>query len=730
MTRAFGFAGLVIALLGCGPQSFQPHFEAPEARSARLLPAQATHPAPRQDSRAFVGVTTAPTQLFAWDPDRGLLWEQPVEAKSAPLIVGDAVVLQEQDGVVVRNLSDGARRVVVSDNGQLVGADGIGSLLVIAVRYEGVGPRGSISLVDGSSVRWTAPLTMPVGVPALIDRHVLVPWATQRLSALSVSDGTELARWHFNNTVLGHALVTNGHVLVGQLGWTRLDERVLQASPDPFAVFTPFRRPLPVQLPLLRDGYLAVAEPENAQHRLALDWQVVAAPDGTLSTANNMLLWRFYRLLFALSSSADELRWVRTFDHDLVGVAIAPGGSFIADSAGTLRFVGDNGVTIMRRELGRSLQVLAIRPAGWIPAADATTDATEAPTGTLREQLYAAAAFDDDRLGAARAYAVEHLARDNDASVTAQLIVLCEDRRSPPQLVSAACAGLAERETGGPDVLTALRRRASFLDGTTAPPVGPLARAAIKMKLHAAGPLLAAHAEDPNTPADDLVVLFDALAQLKHRPAAGPIERFVRLHHAEPAGAELIPALQAATRALSTLRVHSAREALEQVAEDGLTAPALRESATAALAQLNAPAVSSAAQASEANEAAGDTEAPAEVITDPRPSALTPEMVFKAMTPVRRSLVQCFAGDPAHPLQARLSMVVDGAGKSEGIFVVPTTLQACVEPLIRTIQFPATRAGRQRLTHIIRAAVVAPTSPPRKPSKKPTPATTVPPAAG
>jgi hypothetical protein len=47
-------------------------------------------------------------------------------------------------------------------------------------------------------------------------------------------------------------------------------------------------------------------------------------------------------------------------------------------------------------------------------------------------------------------------------------------------------------------------------------------------------------------------------------------------------------------------------------------------------------------------------------------------------------------------------MNVQGEGKVEGVFVTPTTSQACMEPLVRETRFPATRLGRQRITHLVR----------------------------
>jgi hypothetical protein len=71
---------------------------------------------------------------------------------------------------------------------------------------------------------------------------------------------------------------------------------------------------------------------------------------------------------------------------------------------------------------------------------------------------------------------------------------------------------------------------------------------------------------------------------------------------------------------------------------------------------------------------------------------------------VRQQLSQCLVADPSRPRIARVSMVVQGEGRVEGVFVIPTTSQACMEPLVREAKFPATRAGRQRITHVVHGA--------------------------
>jgi hypothetical protein len=89
-----------------------------------------------------------------------------------------------------------------------------------------------------------------------------------------------------------------------------------------------------------------------------------------------------------------------------------------------------------------------------------------------------------------------------------------------------------------------------------------------------------------------------------------------------------------------------------------------------------------------------------EVLTDPRPYALTPEVVRGVLTQLRPSLGRCVAADESKPRSGRASIVVDAAGEVEGVFVLPSTLSACVEPVLRAAKFPVTRAGRQHISHV------------------------------
>ncbi len=689
----------VLGASGCGGSSLESKFQKPVAPTELNVAKQVATASARHERPVAVGITTDPARLCAWELSGGMLWEHPIEAVSNPLVVGDAVVLQERQGIVVRDLATGEVRVVVDDEGHLTGADGIGSTLVITISYDDGDLSSKIIRVDGDTISWRQSLNQPAGIPALVGDRVLVPWATQRLSVLASVDGSELARWDFTNLTLSHALVDRGRVFVGEHGLLRVEEDLPAHREGPVSLYAPMKRNLPGQPPLLRDGTQPVPSPDSAGNRLRVDWRVGSNPSAP-GVEHDLLLERFYRVAFGLAASTDEVRWIRVFDHDLIGASVEPGGIWLADSEGELRVLDASGATHFSRPLGRSLRTLTIRASEWLPAMN--TAATEKPLGSMHDQLLLAAQVNDDRMSAARAYAIERLATTADPGVTAELIALCGDTANPEPVTLSACTQLAAHGKNASEVLSSLRQRASFLDTRAAPPVGALAQVAVRLKLRPAAPLLVSQAEDPHTSSADLVSVFQALAELEHRPAASTLERFVRLHHAEPQGAELGPALFAALDALGSLRAQSARATLTEIAADGLTPQGIRDKARDIIGVVDSPPVVAkpTAVVSPPPKPVEEPE-PVEVETDPRPYSLTQSDVQRTLNPLHKTLLRCVQSDPAQLKSARVSIVVSGDGLVEGTFVTPTSVQPCMDPILRAAKFPSTRLGRQHVTHTV-----------------------------
>jgi hypothetical protein len=677
----------------CTTASFRPTFKSPERPKAEQIATELASVPPRTERSVIVAVAAEGKELIAWDLEKGLSWRAGADVRSAPLIAGNYVITQEGEAVVVRDLGSGVKRASLDDGGKLVGADGEGDAAVISLAYasaENGEPQGEIVYVAGGSVRWAQELKLAVGTPALARGYVLVPWATHRLSVLDTRDGAELARWYFNAAVLGHTQVEDGRVYVGQHGLLRVRPELLAAKLENVTMIAPSPRTLPGQPPLLLDGYAPVPEPSNAQHRVRLSFRV-GDNDGL---DQGMFFARFYRIVLGLNASDDQVRFARVLERDVIGAQATAHGLMVVDEGGGVQLINHAGQAQPVAQLPAGLVAASVRARGYAPA-PAAAGATPAPAmPPLEQQLLAAALVDDSRLAMGRQYAVEQLARSASAEVTGQLIAMCSDAKSPESVRRAACIRMTERDKGGDAVLATLRNA----DGAR-PSLGALAKAAAHLELKAAAPLLLPHVLDPRTPPGELARLIEALGKLQHAPAAPVIDRFLRLHHAEPETAELGPALQAAAIALAELRAKSFRATLERVHADNLASENVRKSAGEALLALDAPPVKAqpAAVAAAPQAPAAAPVAPA----DTRPRYLSTEIIDAALKPVRHKLVSCL-GTATGVSQARVAMTIDGQGAVERVFVSPADRQACIEPIVRAQKFPATQQGRQNVSHMVR----------------------------
>lgn len=694
---------LAFAAAGCAPKTLiTGAFTRPTTLRSGDVLAKIDEPPARQDAPAMVGVTED-GHLFLWSFEGGLQWRLDVEATSAPLLAGPIVVTQEGDRVVARTVENGAELFVVDeDEARLVGADSAGGLSVVAVQFEdrNGSERGMVVAARGGKIVWETELSRSVGTPAVVDGHVVVPWGTLHISLLDAANGTEAQRVDLRDSVAGHALVDRGHVYVGQHGLLKVDRSLEAGTRKNATYYSPVARPLPGQPGLMRDAYEPVHPPSHAGHRVRLDFRAAMEKEA-FGLQDGLLYMHFYSFVFALDAERDAVRWLYQGSDDVVGTRVVPGGMYLVDTAGQVAFVNALGHVTWRVDAGVRPVVAVLRPPTTPPAAkaDAEGEAADADfkARPLQQQLRDAARLDDARLAGGRAFAVEHLSRFDGEEITEYLLSLCDDPGAPDMVRAPACRGLGERREGKGPVLAALGRRASHRDRVPPPPVGPLARASASMGLKKAGPLLIAHVTDPHTPTRELAPALDALAALRHRPAAGPIEGFVRMHHAEPRNAHLAQALKAGLGALVALKGKAAGSLLDEVAADGLSMPGIAAHARQLAEELRAPKAKKGA-AKKAGDKAKEPKKPE--VEAPKIRYLSMGVVAGVLRPSDRKLRRCLTGDSA--AGARVSMVVHGDGHIERTFVTPASAQQCVDKALAKVRFPASSQGRQQVVHVVR----------------------------
>lgn len=662
MTRRLHRSAALAAIFcaACGSQAFTPQFrEVAQPEFSRVTRAIVEAP-PREEEPVVVGIGGEPATLFAWNVRDGrALWMRRVsdESRSAPIVAGAYVVTHEGDEIIVRELANGHEAFTIDAEGKrLVGADGERTDVAIAIS-EGPeqSPRGLLVFARDGSVSWRHELQLPVGVPAVRNGIVIVPWATQRVSFLDASDGRERTRVRITDDVIAHAFVDPTGVYLGQHGLFRFTPAIESGSKTQAAYYQPRGRPLPGQPTLLRDGYMPMPPPEGAQHRIRLVWR----PAGTgeeVSLADGAIHLVFYRFVFSMQAEEDALRWVYTHPQDIVGASGVDGGVVVVAEDGSMAMVSNaGGRVVWQAEMALPVRAASVRLGTFVPpAAAAAAPAEGQPVATeppsIAQSLWEAARLDDARLAAGRALAVRHLARFEEADVTGQLVTLCGERSSPEPVRVAACNALGERTTGDEHVRVALQARGSFLEGTPAPPVGALAKAAASMNMRNAVPALVRHLEDPATPVAELAGLIEGLGRLHATSAATPVEEFFRLYHADSGDPALTAAVAAAADALAAIQGRAAERTLQVVADDPLSETSVRERARAAVAALRAPP----AAATPAG-AAPATEPPAQ----PRAPARDAQPAREGATPARGATPE---RTPAAPATGSS----DGAPRSSG----------------------------------------------------------------
>jgi hypothetical protein len=82
---------------------------------------------------------------------------------------------------------------------------------------------------------------------------------------------------------------------------------------------------------------------------------------------------------------------------------------------------------------------------------------------------------------------------------------------------------------------------------------------------------------------------------------------------------------------------------------------------------------------------------------------MTAAIVAETLAPIASEIEACLVtADRTHP-QARVVLAIEPDGALHTVSVLPEALQPCVEPIVRTRSFPATRAAaRQTITHVVR----------------------------
>lgn len=695
MRTTFTFSIVLSLLAGCGGggSAFGPTY--PDNRQADLdAVASRLASAPAPDGAIAVGIATNPQGLFAYDLAAGrLLWNEATTLGTIPHLAGDYVVSEEGDDLVVRRLADGVVTARTERRGlRLVGGAGEGATGAAVLSTTGGAAAESILFgLSRGSIAQRYRVDQALGEPAVRAGMIFVPWGHQNVSVIDATTGAELARLRVRE-VVGHAVAYGREVFVGQNALARFSSGLVS---DP-EWLTPSEAERSSGANLFDDAYAPPPAAVSAAHHVRMAFAPIAGGEGHGAGFEGGALYEvFYRAVFALEGSGGAPRWAALNRVDVVGAAASSTGIFIADEAGTLSLLdGATGQARWTTSIGIESSYVALRVEGFAPSGSPSGDVLPLP-----DQLLTVAADTDARLVPARAFAVRLLGASSEPAVTTHLITLCEDRSAAPAVHAAACETLGERTLGGDQVVAALGRHAAFLTGTSAPPVGPLAHAALAMGERRAVPLLLAQLVDPNTAASDLAALLEALGAFGDTTALAPLADWLRLYHAETDDSGMGEALVAGARAYATLSGPTAADLLQPLLADPSTHPLLRQAAQTLLAP---PEAEGEAEGDDA-DAAGLPEARVEATTDPRTASSTYSDADADGTEVRADVPAPLPPSADTPLTVRAPAALPVDAAMEGRFaaeVARERAQAQRAAAARATAIAARSSGRETPAHL------------------------------
>jgi outer membrane protein assembly factor BamB len=521
--------------------------------------------------RGLVGITL---------PAGSQRWAHNATVDARPAIAGSVVVASGGGAVFALDVVTGKQLWSTSSDGRAVrGAGDDGKITVVTLGR----PRGGQSLLlavtRGGDVVQRIESDADLGAPAALGGVAFVPWGNQYVSAIDIASGKEEGRLLLREQV-SRAIAIDSELWFGEIGLTRFDQLIGGAAGGKANRVAPPPRALPGSPAWFFDGSQVLPATSAARDRVRLYARPLAEP---LGLDSQRVSATYFRVALGLSPPNAELRWVRTFEADLIGGDAAAGGFVYCDARGKIHVIAaENGSAGRSAELGEPLRSCAVQGGSLRVEAAANTEA-------LSAQIAKALELREHEMFAVQSFLLQELAPIADPGVTKTLIDVASNARTPPALLERARRFLSERRNGNDFMLDALARHYDFLsDVLRPPPVGPLADALAAMNEGRAAPLLARHLNDPANTPDDIERAARALTKLATAKELDELKTFFALYRATADEEALVRAVLSTAAALIRIGGNDGQAIIERAAEDPLTHPDVKRG-LAELAPAKAP---------------------------------------------------------------------------------------------------------------------------------------------
>ncbi|MEZ4302631.1 MAG: PQQ-binding-like beta-propeller repeat protein [Polyangiaceae bacterium] len=499
-------------------------------------------------------------------------FEHPVDCR--PVLGGGVVVGSGNNEMFGLDARTGKLLWTRKAGGCLRGAGDDGQVTVVSARpVTGFGGIVVAIARDGLVVRQVED-DSNIGVPAIVDGVVFLPWEGRYVSAYDLSVGQEVARVRLADRVT-RAFVTGGALFFGERRITRFDDR-LTLAPKGKATTTALPvRPLPDDPRWLDSGLDVLPPRPQPSDRIRLYARPRAR--GAPGFSADRYAATHGRVAMGLDATTGSIVWVHAHDADFLGGAAYEGGFALCDADGTITFLSaDTGAVLGHTSLGKPADVCVVQADAFTPPAEA---AAPAPARPLRDQIADALQLRYIDASPIQRFLLAELAASPDPRATETLIDLVVGKVVLEDLAPVAQAALASRSTGAQYLREALALRYDFLEGIESrPPVAPLADAAARAGDRESAPLLLRHLLDPVAPSAEVERAAAALAQLAGPAEVPALQQFFAMYRSEPSDASLVLAVAHVARALTRL---GSSAPVRAAAADPYTSPAVRAKLTA-----------------------------------------------------------------------------------------------------------------------------------------------------
>lgn len=493
-------------------------------------------------------------------------WSYPTKIDALPAVSAGVVVATTGGSVVALDAKTGKLLwQKPSDGKSLRGAGDDGKVTVVSLGNPGGG--GSLLLAvtrSGEVLRELRP-EPDVGSPAVQGNVAFIPWGSQYVSAVDLSNGDEIGRLLLREQV-SQAVNLGGQLYFGELSLVRFDEKVSQAASGGATTVSLPVRELPGKPVWFIDGGSVQPATASARERI----RIFARPDEG-GVAKGRFAATYFRIVMGLGATDAKLHWVRTASGDVLGGTALSSGFAFCTANGKVMVLDPRGGEAAMHDLGTKLRSCVIDGGSY--AAPQGKDPAPLP-----EQIAAAIQLREAQMVVAQRFLLRELGALDAPTVTKTLIELAENPHTPPMLLEDARQLLSSRRNGADYMIEALSTHYDFLsDVLRPPPVGPIADALAAMNDKRAAPLLAKHLNDPANTPDDIKRAARALDKLATQAELDELKTFFALYRATADQPELVSAVLSVARAIVRIGGDDGKRLVRDAASDPLTHPEIKE---------------------------------------------------------------------------------------------------------------------------------------------------------